>query len=89
MEAGGSALSFRFATLADCHALAELNHQLIRDEGHRNPMTVPEVDQRMRSWLAGEYRAVLFEAEGGADGPGAVPIGISQKRLRCPAGLPH
>jgi predicted acetyltransferase len=65
MKAGRPALSFRFATLADCRALAELNHQLIRDEGHRNPMTVPELDQRMRSWLAGEYQAVLFEAEGG------------------------
>ena len=65
MEADGSAISFRFATLADCRALAGLNHQLIRDEGHRNPMTVPELDQRMRSWLAGEYRAVFFEADGG------------------------
>ena len=65
MKANGAALFFRFATLADCRALAELNHQLIRDEGHRNPMTVPELDQRMRSWLAGEYRAVFFEADGG------------------------
>ncbi len=65
MNAGGSALSFRFATQADCRALAELNHQLIRDEGHRNPMTVPELDERMRSWLAGEYQAVVFEAAGG------------------------
>ena len=64
MNAGGSAFSFRFATLADCRALAELNHQLIRDEGHRNPMTVPELDQRMRSWLGGKYRAVFFEADG-------------------------
>ena len=65
MKAGGAALSFRFATLADCRALAELNHQMIRDDGHRNPMTVPELDQRMRSWLVGEYRAVFFEADGG------------------------
>jgi len=28
-------------------------------------MTVAELEQRMRGWLAGEYRAVLFE-EGGA-----------------------
>ncbi len=41
--------------------LAELNHQLIRDEGHRNKMTVPELEQRMRGWLASEYAAVLFE----------------------------
>jgi GNAT superfamily N-acetyltransferase len=41
-----------------------LNHQLIRDEGHRNRMTVPELEQRMREWLAGEYVAVLFEERG-------------------------
>jgi len=44
--------------------LAELNHQLIRDEGHRNPMTVAELEQRMRTWLASEYAAVLFEKDG-------------------------
>jgi hypothetical protein len=31
-----------------CALLAELNHQLIRDEGHRNRMTVPELKRRMR-----------------------------------------
>lgn len=54
-------LNFRFATEADCPQLAEWNHQLIRDEGHRNPMTVAELEQRMRDWLAGEYRAVIFQ----------------------------
>ena len=49
--------------LADywCSLLAELNHQLIRDEGHRNKMTVPELEQRMKGWLASEYAAVIFE----------------------------
>jgi predicted acetyltransferase len=37
---------------------------LIHDEGHRNPMTVSQLEQRMRDWLAGEYRAVIFETEG-------------------------
>ena len=58
------ALSFREAALADCPRLAELNHQLIQDEGHRNPMTVPQLEQRMREWLSGEYRAVIFEDGG-------------------------
>ncbi len=44
--------------------MAELNHQLIRDEGHRNPMTVPQLEQRMRDFLAGEYRAVIYEESG-------------------------
>jgi GNAT superfamily N-acetyltransferase len=48
----------------DCALLGQLNHQLIRDEGHRNRMTVPELEQRMKGWLSGEYRAVLFEDSG-------------------------
>ncbi len=53
-------MTFRSATLDDCPSLAELNHQLIRDEGHRNRMTVSELEQRMRGWLSGEYRAVVY-----------------------------
>jgi len=58
-------MTFRRATLNDCARLAELNRQLVRDEGHRNPMTVPELEQRMKGWLASEYTAVIFE-DGGA-----------------------
>jgi ribosomal protein S18 acetylase RimI-like enzyme len=54
-------VNFRRATVDDCALLAELNHQLIRDEGHRNKMTVPELEQRMKGWLASEYAAVIFE----------------------------
>jgi GNAT superfamily N-acetyltransferase len=54
-------MTFRFATSSDCQQLAELNHQLIRDEGHRNQMTVPQLEQRFREWLLGEYRAVVYE----------------------------
>jgi hypothetical protein len=57
-------LTFRTATLDDCPRLAELNHQLIRDEGHRNTMKVGELEQRMRTWLSGEYRAVIYEDGG-------------------------
>lgn len=58
-------MNFRRATSNDCGLLAELNHQLIRDEGHRNPMSVPELEQRMKEWLASEYAAVILE-DGGA-----------------------
>jgi GNAT superfamily N-acetyltransferase len=54
-------MRFRFATLDDCALLAELNHQLIRDEGHQNPMTVSQLEERMRGWLAGDYQTVLYE----------------------------
>ncbi len=57
-------MNFRHATLNDCALLAGLNHQLIRDEGHRNQMTIPELEQRLRGWLASEYAAVIFEDGG-------------------------
>jgi GNAT superfamily N-acetyltransferase len=56
-------IEFQFATLRDSGLLAELNHQLIQDEGHRNRMTVAELESRMNGWLAGEYRAVLAEID--------------------------
>src|SRR5262245_46176345 len=57
-------MNFRHATVKDCALLADLNHQLIRDEGHRNRMTVPELEQRMKGWLVSEYVAVIFENNG-------------------------
>lgn len=54
-------MKFRRARASDVRLLAEMNAALIRDEGHRNPMTVPELQRRMRRWLRGDYRAVLFE----------------------------
>ena len=58
-------LTYRKATSADYALLGALNHQLIRDEGHRNPMNVAELTERMRRWLgSGEYTARLFEEDG-------------------------
>jgi GNAT superfamily N-acetyltransferase len=48
----------------DVERLAVLNHQLIRDEGHRNRMSIPELAERMRGWLAAGYAAAIFESEG-------------------------
>ena len=56
-------LDYHFATDGDIQLLAEWNHQLIQDEGHRNRMTVPELRKRMSGWLAGEYRAIVFLGE--------------------------
>lgn len=54
-------LSWREAAPADLDLLADWNHQLIRDENHRNAMTVPQLRERMQQWLqSGEYRAVIF-----------------------------
>ena len=57
-------LKFRRASSEDCPRLAELNHQLIHDEGHRNKMTVPELERRMRGWLESDYTAIIFEQDG-------------------------
>src|SRR5690349_15604870 len=54
-------MRYRQATASDADQLGEMNHRLIRDEGHRNPMTVPELAARMAGWLAAKYEAVLFE----------------------------
>lgn len=39
-----------------------MNLQLIQDESHRNPMSLPELAQRMREWLGAGYEAVIFES---------------------------
>jgi ribosomal protein S18 acetylase RimI-like enzyme len=57
-------LRFRSARADDAHLLAPLNAHLIREEGHRNPMSLPQLEERMRQWLQGSYRAVIFERAG-------------------------
>ncbi len=52
-------LEFRFATESDVPWLAKMNQQLIQDEGHRNKMTLPELEQRMSNFLQKEYEAVI------------------------------
>ena len=53
-------LNFRIATQKEASILAEMNQQLIRDEGHRNKMTLSELKLRMSNWLEGKYTAVVF-----------------------------
>lgn len=58
-------MNYRIASTADYALLADWNQQLIQDEGHRNPMTVGELEKRMRGWLeSGEYQVILFEEQG-------------------------
>src|SRR5213596_1420192 len=54
-------MNYRFAMPEDAALLAPLNQQLICDEGHRNPMNVAQLTERMAGWLRGEYQAVVFE----------------------------
>jgi len=52
-------LKFRFATESDVPWLSKMNQRLIQDEGHRNKMTLPELEQRMSNFLQKEYDAVI------------------------------
>ena len=58
-------MHYRRAELSDSYALAEMNRQLIVDEGHRNSMTIQELEERMKDWLQNDYEAYLFT--GGED----------------------
>jgi hypothetical protein len=57
-------IEFRPALLDDLPLLAEMNQQLIIDEGSRNTMTGDELQARMRRWLESDYRAILVFKEG-------------------------
>ncbi len=61
-------MRYRSCTSVDAPLLAPLNLQLIRDEGHRNPMDVAQLAERMAGWLQAEYEVVLFEDDDGAAG---------------------
>lgn len=61
-------LTGRMATETDVAQLAAMNRQLIRDEGHRNPMSLMELEDRMRGWLRHEYEAILFMVDGATAG---------------------
>lgn len=61
---GSNVMEYRFAVESDLDLLASWNHQLIQDEGHRNPMTVAELRERMEGWLEEAYKAVLFLIDG-------------------------
>ncbi|HME55271.1 MAG TPA: GNAT family N-acetyltransferase [Candidatus Lokiarchaeia archaeon] len=52
------------ASPADITTLAKMNLALINDEGSRNPMTLQELEDRMRDWLAGEYSATFIIFDG-------------------------
>lgn len=54
-------MEFRFAKVADVETLARLNAQLILDEQHRSQLTHDELKSRMKAWLDGPYKGVIFE----------------------------
>jgi predicted acetyltransferase len=68
-------ITLETASLDDCSVLAEMNKHLIDDEGDDNPMTVPELEKRMRDWLqGGVYTGYLFKLDGRIIGYALVDI---------------
>ena len=57
-------MPIRFAMVEDAETLGALNAQLIRDEGHRNAMTIPQLVQRMADWLRADHEAAIVEDRG-------------------------
>jgi ribosomal protein S18 acetylase RimI-like enzyme len=53
-------LQLRNADESDLPELARMNKQLIEDEGHSNPMSVGELEERMRSWLLSDWHIDLL-----------------------------
>lgn len=51
------------ATPEDAPRLARFNRDLIQDEGHRNPMSLKELTQRMESFFMDEWEAAFFLQE--------------------------
>lgn len=49
----------RSASLADVLLLAQMNQQLILDEGSKNAMELPQLEARMREWISTDRQAVL------------------------------
>ena len=47
-------------TLEDVPLLAQMNKQLIDDEKSTNPMTVTELEERMRGFISKDYSAYFF-----------------------------
>ncbi len=65
MEASRIDNDLRVASSDDVLTLAQMNHMLITDEGSDNPMSIEQLEERMRRWLAsGEYTAVFILRHG-------------------------
>ncbi|MBD3917873.1 GNAT family N-acetyltransferase [Paenibacillus sp. PR3] len=56
-------MNIRIGSEEDLDMLAAMNKQLIEDERHDNPMDIPQLRERMQSFIEGSYAAYIFEAE--------------------------
>ncbi len=56
-------ITLHLAGSNDVPTLAVLNRQLIEDEHSRNPMSLEELEARMRRWIEGDWSAVLISLD--------------------------
>jgi hypothetical protein len=56
-------MEYRAATAGDIPLLAAFNKELIEDERADTLLDLHALECRMRGWLTGDYRAVVFEVE--------------------------
>jgi ribosomal protein S18 acetylase RimI-like enzyme len=61
-------LQLREATADDVPLLARMNRELITDEHSSNPMTDEQLEDRMRDWLRGAWKAIIVSDESGVIG---------------------
>lgn len=57
---GKIVVTIQKCTIDDCEYLAELNKELIHAEGSDNPITIRELEQRMKDFLQTFYEAYFF-----------------------------
>jgi len=75
-------LHLRPANETDLPLLAQMNKRLIEDEGHPNPMTVAELQERMTSFLHGDWHIRLVIA-------GDAPAGYALYQLQSDPFFPE
>jgi GNAT superfamily N-acetyltransferase len=91
-RASADGLTFRVAAAADLPQLASWNKQLIEDEGHDNTMSLEDLVARMRTWLATEYQALIFDEPATSADPALpksqwIPAGACPRMLESGAGM--
>ncbi|MVP00830.1 GNAT family N-acetyltransferase [Paenibacillus lutrae] len=48
---------------ADIKFLAQMNKELIQDEGSRNPMSLEQLEERMNGWLFDEWEIEIIQKD--------------------------
>ncbi|SFB61698.1 Ribosomal protein S18 acetylase RimI [Cohnella sp. OV330] len=61
--AGAAIMNIKSATKLDAEIIAELNFQLIQDEGSNNPMNLVQLQDRILDWLGSGWSIDLLLAE--------------------------